>query len=76
MVFLWSLSDSKSPQVSRTFLCILADLNNAVVWMVSTCPIISKVSCPFANLFRIVPSALITISIIVTFMFHIFFLVF
>ena len=24
MVFHWSLSDSKSPQVSKTFLCILA----------------------------------------------------
>ena len=34
-VFHWSLSDSKSPQVSRTLLCILAVLNNVVVWMVS-----------------------------------------
>ena len=32
MVFHWSLSDSKSPQVSRTLLNILAVLNNAVVW--------------------------------------------
>ena len=31
MVFYWSLSDSKSPQLSRTFLSILAVLNNAVV---------------------------------------------
>ena len=31
MVFHWSLSDSKSPQISRTLLSILADLNNAVV---------------------------------------------
>ena len=38
MVFHWSLSDSKSPQVSRTLLSILAVLNNAVVWMVSTRP--------------------------------------
>ena len=30
----WSLSDSKSLQVSRTLLSILANLNNAVVWMV------------------------------------------
>ena len=30
MVFHWSLGDSKSPRVSMT---ILADLNNAVVWM-------------------------------------------
>ena len=35
MVFHWSLSDSKSPQVSRTFSSILADLNNAVVWIFS-----------------------------------------
>ena len=35
MVFHWSLSDRKSPQVSWTFI-ILANLN-AVVWMVSTC---------------------------------------
>ena len=33
MVFHWSLSDSNSPQVSRKFLSILADI---VVWMVST----------------------------------------
>ena len=32
MVFYWSLSDSKSPQFSRTLLSILADLSNAVVW--------------------------------------------
>ena len=38
MVFHWSLSDSKSPQVSRTLFNILAVLNNAVVWMVSTRP--------------------------------------
>ena len=36
-----SLSDSKSHQVSRTLLSILADLNNAVVWMVSTRPFIN-----------------------------------
>ena len=42
MVFHWSFSDSKSPQVSWILFTILADLNNAVVWMVSTCPIISK----------------------------------
>ena len=34
MVFHWSLSNSKSPQVSRTLLSILADLSNAVVLMV------------------------------------------
>ena len=43
MVFHWSLSGNKSPQVSRTLLSILADLNNAVVWMVSTHPLIFQV---------------------------------
>ena len=39
MVSHWSLSDSKFFQVSGTLLSILADLNNGVVWMVSTCPL-------------------------------------
>ena len=43
------LCDSKSPQVSRTLLHILAHLNNAVVWMVSTRPLISRSSSPFTN---------------------------
>ena len=38
LVFHWNLSDSKSPQVSRTLLSILAVLNSAVVWIVSTRP--------------------------------------
>ena len=45
MIFYRSLSDSKSPQLSRTLLSILADLNNAVVWTVSTRPVISKSLC-------------------------------
>ena len=32
MVFHWSLSDSKSPQVSSTLLSILIVLNYVVVW--------------------------------------------
>ena len=74
MVSNWSLSDSKS-QASRTLLSILANLNNAVVWMVSTCPLISKSSSPFTNPLGIGPSASITIDITVTFVFHSFFLV-
>ena len=73
MVFHWSLSDSKSPQVSRTLLSILAVLNNAVVWMVSTRPPTSKSSSPFSNPLVTVPNAPITIGIIVTCMFHSFF---
>ena len=50
MVFHWSLSDSKSPQFSRTLLSILADLNNAVVWMVSTCPLFLSPPVPLSIL--------------------------
>ena len=73
MVFHWSLSDSKSPQVSRTRLRILAVLSNAVVWIVSTCPPTSKSSWPFNNPLVIVPNTPITIGTIVTFIFHNFF---
>ena len=73
MVLHWSLSDSKSPQVSRTRLRILAVLSNAIVSIVSTRPPISKSSRPFNNPLVIVPNAPITIGIIVTFMFHSFF---
>ena len=66
MVFRWSLSDSKSLKVSRTLLYTLADLNNAVVWVVSTRPVISKSSCPFINPSVTVPRAPITIGIKVT----------
>ena len=74
MVFHWRLNDSKSPQVSRTLLNILAVFNNAVVWMVSTCPPTSKSSSSFNNPLVTVPKAPITLGIIVTFMFHSFFL--
>ena len=68
-----SLSDSNSPQVSRTRLSILADLNNAVVWILSTCPLISKSSNPFTNFLWFVPSAPTTIGITITFMCDFFF---
>ena len=70
MVFHWSLSDSKSPQVSRTLLSILAVLNNAVVWMVSTRPPTSKSSSLFSNPLVTVPNAPISIGAC---MFHSFF---
>ena len=73
MVLHWSLSDSKSPQVSRTRLRILAVLSNAVVWIVSTRPPTSKSSRSFNNALVIVPNAPITIGTIGTFMFHSFF---
>ena len=70
LVFHWSLSDSKSPQVSRTLLKILAVFNNAIVWMDSTRPPTSKSSKPFNNPLVTVPKAPTTIGTIVTFMFH------
>ena len=64
-----SLSDNKSPQVFKNLLSILTDLNNAVVWVVSAGPVISKSWSPLVT----VPRAPITIGIIVTFIFHSFF---
>ena len=52
MVFHLSLSDSKSPRLSRTLLSILADLNNAVIFMVSTRPPISNSSISFYQAFE------------------------
>ena len=46
MVFHWWLSNSKCPQVFRTLLSILGDLNNTVV---STRSLISKSPCPCTN---------------------------
>ena len=46
MVFHWSLSDSKSPQISSTLLSSVADFNNVVVWIVSALFVISAVSLP------------------------------
>ena len=37
----WSLSESKFPQVSRTLLSILANFNNAVVWIILILPLLS-----------------------------------
>ena len=73
MVFYWWRSNSKSPQVSRPLLNILSDLNNVVVWMVSTRSLIFKSSSPFNNHSVAVLRALITIRINVTSMFHSFF---
>ena len=74
MVFHWSLSDSESPQVSRILLNILAVLNNAVLWMVSTRPPTSKSSSPFSTPLVTVQNAPITIGIQhITRMFHSFF---
>ena len=73
MVFHWGLSDTKSAQVSRTFLIMLTNLKNSVVWMVSAHPSISNSSNSLINSLGINLSAQITIGITVTFMFHSFF---
>ena len=72
-IFHRRLSDSKSPQVPRTLLSILAVFNYAAVWMVSSQPPTSKSSRPFNNPLVTVLKAPVTISIIVTFIFHSFF---
>ena len=73
MVFHWSLSDGLSPQFSGTLLSILADVNESIVWMVSTRPLISMFCSPYINPSVTIPIAPITIGINATFMFHIFF---
>ena len=60
VVFLWRLSDNKSPQVSRTRLSILADLNKEVAWMLSIHPLISNSFRLFSKPFRDVISTPIT----------------
>ena len=49
MVFEWSLSASKSSQVSKTLLNILSNLNNPVVSMVSVHALIYNSSSPFTK---------------------------
>ena len=61
MVFHWSTSDSKFPQVCRTLLCILAELNNPTIF--NSFGTISK---PVG----IVPCAPVITGITVTYMFH------
>ena len=60
----------KSPQISRTQLSILADLNNTGVWMVSTRPLISNPFNLCTNPLVTAPRTPIRIGITVTFMFH------
>ena len=64
IIFHRSLSDSNSPQISRTLLSIQADLNNAVVCMVSTRPPISKCSSFSTKPLVTVPSTPITIGMV------------
>ena len=68
--FHWSLTDSKSFQISRTHLSILADLNNVVAWMVSIYPLIFMSFSRNTNSLVTVLSTPFTICIIITLMFH------
>ena len=72
MVFHWCLSDSKSLHVSRTLFNILAVVNSAVVWIISSRLPTSKSSSPFKSHLVTVPNAPIMIGIIISFMFRIF----
>ena len=72
MVFRRNLRDGKFPQVSRTLHSILTNFNNAVVWMVSTRPLISMSSSPCINPSVIVSRAHITIDITITLMLQFF----
>ena len=69
MVVHWSLSDSKTPQVSRTLLSIMADLNNAVTLMVSIHLPISNSTSLLSKPLGTIPTAPLTIGITVTLMF-------
>ena len=59
--------------MSTTLLSILVVLNNAVVRMVSTCALISKISSSIKKPLRIIPSPPNTNLIITTFVFNSFF---
>ena len=59
-----------APMFSRTLLSILFDLNNAIVLMVSTRPLILNTSDLFPKTLGTVPSALITIGTTVTLIFR------
>ena len=66
MVFHWSLRKRKSPQISRTLLSFQANLNNTGVWMVSTSRLILKTSSLCINPLVALPTAPITIGIIIS----------
>ena len=75
VVFHFSLSDNKSTPISKALLSILADLNHAVVWVVSILPLISNSSSFLSKYLGTVPSAPTTIGITDTLMFSSFFIV-
>ena len=52
VVFLWSLSDNKSPQVSRTILNIISYDNNVAVWIISILSLIFNISSLFPSIWE------------------------
>ena len=64
--FNWSMCYSKSLQVSRTLLNILADFNCAVAWIDLILPLISSSASHFSRLLEIIPKAPATIGITVS----------
>ena len=72
IVTLWELFTPALAHLSdlKILLSILADLDNAVVWMVTTCPLVYTSSSAFIKPLLTVPSAPTTTGITVTFMFH------
>ena len=69
-VFHWSSQGCKSPLVSKTLLSIIADLNNAVVWMVSIRPLTFNSVSPLSMTLATVPSAPTTIGFTITLILH------
>ena len=75
LVFHWSLSDSKSSQISQTLLNTLAGHYSVEVMMISIFPLNPSSRCPFSRLMGTVLWVPTTIVFTVTFTFHCFFLV-
>ena len=62
--------DSKSPQISKILLSILADLNYTLVWMVSIRLAISNTSSPLSKPLGIILSTPVTIGVTVALLYH------
>ena len=74
VVFHKNLSDSKSHQVFRNHLSILADVNNTVICMISILPLLFNSSRLFPSLLEPLQEEPITNGITVTFILYSFFL--
>ena len=66
----WSLMDSNFLRVSSTFLSIMTDFKNVLVWMVLIRPLISNSSSPLSKHLKIVPRLPNTIGITVILIFQ------